>query len=379
MNIQSFVLYTDVRPILDLVPPEDGLPLLKAIFDYAAGEEVEPFQNFVTAKVWEMIRQKLEAGREKAMKRSETNRQNIRARWDKEKDTTVYDSVQKNTTVNDSIQSNTNGVHIQNSTVQYCDSTELSQLHVQDSNITDTEKAEPVLDPAGGRPAGASAAEAAPQPAPETDLFTIDQIKNCIRKNKIDLSDDGAAAFLEEMHGSGWTLYGKPVEKRFITRTLREWAKRHGEYAAADPEEEARAAAEKARRAKEAARRVREREEAKAREQAEAEERKRREREAEARRKQEEAERPERFADLLSVAKKHSRPDKVPEDLQKLMERDEIPEYALMAFNGVKDFFPADKPISECDSDYITLYCIKEWDTIRETIRKYAEVTGIEF
>ena len=189
-------------------------------------------------------------------------------------------------------------------------------------------------------------------------MFSIDQIKNCIRKNKIDLSDDGAAAFLEEMHGSGWTLYGKPVEKRFITRTLREWAKRHGEYAAADPEEEARAA-EKAERIRQAEQRLREREEAEAREQAEAEERKRREREAEARRKQEEAERPERFADLLSVAKKHSRPDKVPEDLQKLMERDEIPEYALMAFNGVKDFFPADKPISECDSDYITLYCIK--------------------
>ena len=209
-------------------------------------------------------------------------------------------------------------------------------------------------------------------------MFTLDQLKNCIKKNKVDLTDEGAAAFLEEMHKSNWSLYGKPVEKRFITRTLREWAKRHGEYAAADPEEEARSG-EEAARIRQAEQRLREREEAEAREKAEAEERKRREREAEARRKQEEAERPERYADLLSVAKKHSRPDKVPEDLQKLMERDEIPEYALMAFNGVKDFFPADKPISECDIDYITLYCIKEWDTIRETIREYAEVAGIEF
>ncbi len=39
--IQSFILYTDVRPVLDLVPQEDGLQLLKTIFDYAAGEEVE--------------------------------------------------------------------------------------------------------------------------------------------------------------------------------------------------------------------------------------------------------------------------------------------------------------------------------------------------
>lgn len=375
MRIQSFVLYTDVIPILDFVPPEDGLPLLKTIFLYAAGEEVEPFQNIATARVWEMIRQKLEAGREKALKRSETNRQNVMSRWDKERDTTVNEGVQKNTTVNDSIQSNTNRVHIQNSTVQYCDSTELSQLHVQDSNITDS--CDSVS--AEGGPAVASAAGAAPRPAPDADLFTLDQVKRCIRKNKIDLSDDGAAAFLEEMHESNWTLYGKPVEKKYITRTLREWAKRHGEYAAADPEEEARVAEEKADRARKAAQRIQERKEAEAREQAEAEERKRREREAEARRKQEKAERPERFADLLSVAKKHSRPDNVPEDLQKLMERDGIPEYALMAFNGAKDYFPADKPISECDSDYITMYCIQEWDTIRDTIRKYAEVTGIEF
>ena len=123
MRIQSFVLYTDVIPILDFVPPEDGLPLLKTIFLYAAGEEVEPFQNIATARVWEMIRQKLEAGREKALKRSETNRQNIAKRWDKEKNTTVNDGIQSNTTVNDSKDSYTNRVHIQNSTVQYCDST----------------------------------------------------------------------------------------------------------------------------------------------------------------------------------------------------------------------------------------------------------------
>lgn len=268
--------------------------------------------------------------------------------------------------------------NINNNSNSQIDSNNHINLTVTETD-TETENSASGFDSAGGSPAGAAAADAAPRPVPETDLFSIDQIKNCIRKNKIDLSDDGAAAFLEEMRADNWTLYGKPVEKKYITRTLREWAKRHGEYAAADPEEEARVAEEKADRARKAAQRIQEREEAEAREQAEAEERKRREREAEARRKQEKAERPERFADLLSVAKKHSRPDNVPEDLQKLMERDGIPEYALMAFNGAKDYFPADKPISECDSDYITMYCIQEWDTIRDTIRKYAEVTGIEF
>ena len=354
MNIQSFVLYTDVRPILDLVPPDDGLPLLKAIFDYAAGEEVEPFQNFVTAKVWEMIRQKLEAGREKAMKRSETNRQNVRKRWGKEDDTTVYDTLPKNTTVNDSIQSNTNRVHIQNSTVQYCDSTELSQLHVQDSNITDSR----VFDPAGAGPAGASAAGAAPRPVPETDLFSIDQIKNCIRKNKIDMSDDGAAAFLEEMHGSGWTLYGKPVEKRFITRTLREWAKRHGEYAAADPEEEARAAAEKAEQAEEAAQRKRQREQL-----------------------EEEA---GQFSQAVQLAinvscrkGKHIKMS-IPFSLRTKMIDDNIPEYAVMAYSKMIGKQYASKQIDDYDMEYIN-YLVQSWDSVRDKIRKYAEVTGIEF
>lgn len=367
MRIQSFVLYTDVIPILDFVPPEDGLPLLKTIFLYAAGEEVEPFQNIATARVWEMIRQKLEAGREKALKRSETNRQNVMSRWDKERDTTVNEGVQKNTTVNDSIQSNTNRVHIQNSTVQYCDSTELSQLHVQDSNITDSCD----FVPAGGSPAGAAAADAAPRPAPDADLFTLDQVKRCIRKNKIDLSDDGAAAFLEEMHESNWTLYGKPVEKKYITRTLREWAKRHGEYSADDPEEEAHVAEEKADRARKAAQRIQDREEAEAREKAAAEEEARRQREEEKKRKEEERKRPQRFADLLSVTKEHSKPDRVPDNLRELMKRDNIPEFMLMAYCAAKDYFPAEMPVSDYPEEFTVQYCVPFWDTIRDTIRSY--------
>ena len=261
MNIQSFVLYTDVRPILDLVPPEDGLPLLKAIFDYAAGEEVEPFQNFVTAKVWEMIR----------------------------------------------------------------------------------------------------------------------QIRNCIRKNNIDLSEDGAAAFLEDMRADNWTLYGKPVEKKTIVRVLREWAKRHGEYSARDPEEEDRAAAEKERRKEQAAQRIRQREEAEAAEKAAAEEEARRKREAEERRKEEEEKerkRPQLFADLLPVTKEHSRPDKVPEQLRKLLKRDNIPEFMLMAYCAAKDYFPAEMPVSDYPEEFTGQYCIPFWDKIRKEIRAYTRECG---
>ena len=62
MRIQSFSVDAEVRPILDLVPPEDGLPLLKAIFLYGAGEDVEPFQDFTTARVFEVIKYHIHSG-----------------------------------------------------------------------------------------------------------------------------------------------------------------------------------------------------------------------------------------------------------------------------------------------------------------------------
>lgn len=109
------------------------------------------------------------------------------------------------------------------------------------------------------------------RPAPESDLFTFNQLTRNITRNKIDLSDDSIRAFLEDMHADGWTMYEKPVEKKTTTRVLREYAKRHAEYFIEDlegQEKEARAAdrAERIRKARQ------ELEEAEAREKAEAEE-----------------------------------------------------------------------------------------------------------
>ena len=365
---KSFVLYTDIRPVLDLIPPEDGLPLLKAIFDYADGKDIEPFQHIATDRVWEMIRQKLEAGREKAAKRSETNRKNIQKRWDKESNTAVYDCKK----------SYTNEVHNITEQVQDMNGTITEPLHVPVLNNDNTDSADAVSDSAGGRAADASAAGAAPRPAPVSDLFSIEQLKGCIRKNKIDLTAEGAAAFLDEMHESDWTLYGKPVEKKTITRVLREWAKRHGEYSAEDQE----AQGEEARAADRAEKRVRkaekEREEAEAREKAEAEKKKRQEREAKEKREKEKRERPQRFKDLLPVAKNHCKPDTIPMEIQKLMVRDKIPEYAVMAYVGAQDYFPADMLISEYPEEFYEGFCIGYWDTVRDTIREYAKAAGIE-
>lgn len=358
-TIQSFLLYTDVRPVLDLVPPEDGLQLLKTIFDYAAGEDVEPFQNIITEKIWEMIRQKLEVGREKAIRRSETNRQNVKARWDKESNTTVYDGIQKDSTVFDSKNSYTKGATEQNSTVQYCDCTEQSQVHVQVQNKDNTEStADFVSDPAGGSPARAAAADAAPRPAPDSDLFTIDQLKRCIKKNKVDLTDEGAEAFLDEMHENGWTLYSKPVEKKTITRTLRAWAKYHGEYSAADPEDQ-----EEEAQAAEKAERIRQRKE------------------------EEDKEKAEQFSEFVKMARNVScrRGNNISMainyHLRNSMIQDGIPEYAVMAFSRMLGKQYVSTKVEDYDPDY-TAYLMDNWNFVRDTIRKYAkyaEVAGVEF
>lgn len=103
-----------------------------------------------------------------------------------------------------------------------------SNNHINLTTITkdtETENSASGFDSAEGGPAVASAAGAAPRPAPDSDLFTLDQLKRCIKKNKVNLTDEGAEAFLDEMHKNGWTLYSKPVEKKNIVRVLRAWAK----------------------------------------------------------------------------------------------------------------------------------------------------------
>lgn len=78
------------------------------------------------------------------------------------------------------------------------------------------------------RQTAAAAAECAAPPA--GDLFSVDQLKALVKKNKVNLTEEGVQAFHEEMQGTGWILYNDPVEKKFIVRALRAWAKYHSEY-----------------------------------------------------------------------------------------------------------------------------------------------------
>lgn len=66
------------------------------------------------------------------------------------------------------------------------------------------------------------------------DLFSMKQLVTIAKKNKINMDEEGIQAFFDTMQEDNWTLWGKPVEKKYIVRTMRAWIKRHPEY---NPEE----------------------------------------------------------------------------------------------------------------------------------------------
>lgn len=105
------------------------------------------------------------------------------------------------------------------------------------NNSTDTDGIS-LLDSAVAAGDAAGPRADAPPASPPPDLFGKDQIEKIVRKNRINLDGDGILEFYEQMQSDGWTLYGKPVEKKFIIRVLREWAKRHPEYNLLEEDEE---------------------------------------------------------------------------------------------------------------------------------------------
>ncbi len=136
------------------------------------------------------------------------------------------------------LQSNTDATQVQHASNLYnrnrnSDSQSDSQSYI-DLTVTETETensadADSDSDSAVGVP-GTAPANAVPCSAPVVGLFSFEQLKKNVNANKINLSDEGINAFLEEMENDNWTMYGKPVEKKYITRTLRQYAKTHAEY-----------------------------------------------------------------------------------------------------------------------------------------------------
>lgn len=219
-NYQSITLYKDMAPqVLELTESEAGR-IYQAIFRYTCYGEDTDFSNedrFIRS-LWETTKLKISAGEAHSKKISETNSSNAKKRWEKEKgNATECDRIQSDatecdrTTITDTVTGTNSSTLTISSTV----------------TNTNTEHADAVFD-SGNRPAGAAAAEsAAPQAA---DLFSVKQLLATAKKNKVNLTEEGVHIFHEEMQDSGWILYDEPVEKKYIVRVLREYARKHPEY-----------------------------------------------------------------------------------------------------------------------------------------------------
>lgn len=60
---------------------------------------------------------------------------------------------------------------------------------------------------------------------PVSDKYTLEEIRECVKDGKVNITDEGVKAFYEQIEADGWTMYGKPITN--LLRAVREYAKRH--------------------------------------------------------------------------------------------------------------------------------------------------------
>lgn len=221
---QSITLYKDMAPqVLELTREEAG-DVFQAVFRFSCYGEDTDFSTcdrFVRS-LWETIKLKLQSGEMHDKQISDTNRENARKRWEKEKGSPEEcDRILSNatecdrTTYTDTI----TGTNSPTTTIS--------------STVTDTEQDKAVFDSVD-RQAAAAAAKAEP---PAGDLFSVKQLQAIATKNKVNLTREGIEEFYNQMQDDKWMLYSKPVERKTILRTLRAYAKHHPEYALESEEE----------------------------------------------------------------------------------------------------------------------------------------------
>lgn len=216
-DYQSITIYKDMAPqVLELTKEEAG-SIYQAIFRLACHGEDTDFsgEDRFVRSLWETTKLKIKAGEAHSKQISETNRENVKKRWDaKKSDTNEYDRINPDTNEYDR--------------TTYTDTVTGTNTHTISSTVTKTEQEQVCADADSvDRLSVSAAAEAEP---PTGDLFSVAKLNEIVAKNKIKLSDDGVKIFHEEMQESGWTLYGRPVEKKFIVKVLREWTKKHVEF-----------------------------------------------------------------------------------------------------------------------------------------------------
>ncbi len=218
-DYQSITVYKDMAPqVLELTDEEAG-KVYKAIFQYSCYGEDSDFseQDRFVRSLWETTKLKLKAGEEHSKKISEINRENVKKRWEEKKtDTNEYDRIKPDTNEYDRT-TYTDTVTGTNSFTPTISSTVTKTEQKQACAVADSVN----------RLSGSATANAEP---PTGDLFTVSKLNEIVNKNNIGLSDEGIKIFHEEMQESGWVLYKKPIEKKYIVRVLREWSKKHVEF-----------------------------------------------------------------------------------------------------------------------------------------------------
>lgn len=221
-DYQSITIYKDMEPLFLELTDEEAGKVIKAIFLFSCRGEDADFsdQDRLVRSAWGTIKMKLKAGEDHRKEISETNTANINKRWEREKskksDTTEYDCINRNTQEYDRT-TYTDTVTGTNSFTPTISST-----------VTKTEQEQVCADADSvDRLSVSATADAEP---PTGDLFSVSKLNEIVTKNNIGLSNEGVEIFHEEMHESNWTLYEKPVQKKFIVRALREWTKKHVEF-----------------------------------------------------------------------------------------------------------------------------------------------------
>ncbi len=214
---QSITIYKDMAPqVLELTKEEAG-SIYQAIFRYACFGEDTDFsaEDRFVRSIWETTKLKIKAGEAHSKQISETNRENVKKRWDaKKSDTNGYDRIESDANEYDS--------------TTYTNTVTGTNTPTISSTVTKTEQEQVCADADSVDRLSVSAAAVAEPPT--GDLFSVSKLNEIVTKNKIGLSDEGVKIFHEEMQGSGWLLYEKPVEKQYIVRGLRAWAKKHVEF-----------------------------------------------------------------------------------------------------------------------------------------------------
>jgi len=230
---ESFLILKDHEKYVQKLNHEEVGKLFLALFAYADRKEVPDFynedQSSRLSMTFEIMTDTIDTNATKYAERCEKNKKAGRKGGIKSGETRRERS-KRSECFNDEANEADNDID----TVTVNDTESVSVIDtVTDTDSEDTSDSESSGEP-GPLPDGG--------PAPEADLFTFDQLKKKRTAGKVNLSDEGISVFLEDMQADDWTMYGEPVEKRLILRTLREWANKHPEYSINDSKEDQRQA-----------------------------------------------------------------------------------------------------------------------------------------